>query len=396
MIAIVRELPLAPSSCLFAMLCAICYTLCVINMLHVICYRLHVTCYMGSVWCYVLCVVLYVICDMLYIYVIIRSMLYVCVICYMLYVTGYMLYVACYMVSVICWLLSVICYMLYVTCYITCYMVCVCYMLYVICYMLYVICYMVYVIYMLYVICYMLYVICYMLYVICYMLSVKCCVLCAMCYKLHVTCYVRLLHFVLCVVVETLWHGTVFLFYMDIWIFGYIYIYIIYILLYIILLYTHYIHIIYTLYGHTWTRIPALCGCVATACGTSAVPGKWCPWIFEYVYYQISWCSLIWDPLTFVFKKWAIWSNDYASKARIEILCKQMCCSAPNHFSKSHLLGNFWKCRTLARMSTFCVIFYISYIWYVAVSLGSRATCLPKQAQDLEILTKVDQIANLR
>ena len=44
--------------------------------------------------------------------------------------------------------------------------------------------------------------------------------------------------------------------------------------------------------------------------------------------------------------------NDYASKTRIEILCKKTCSTAPHLFSKSHLLSNSCEYRTFARMST--------------------------------------------
>ena len=36
----------------------------------------------------------------------------------------------------------------------------------------------------------------------------------------------------------------------------------------------------------------------------------------------------------FFVKKWAICSNDYASKTRTEILCKKTCYIAPYHFPK--------------------------------------------------------------
>ena len=53
-----------------------------------------------------------------------------------------------------------------------------------------------------------------------------------------------------------------------------------------------------------------------------------------------------------IFIIWPIWSNDYASKTRIEILCKKMCFVAHSLFSKPHFLCNSWKTRTVARMST--------------------------------------------
>ena len=53
-----------------------------------------------------------------------------------------------------------------------------------------------------------------------------------------------------------------------------------------------------------------------------------------------------------MFQIWPIWSNDYASKTRIEIMCKKTCCTAPHILSEPDFLGNSWKYRTLARMST--------------------------------------------
>ena len=79
---------------------------------------------------------------------------------------------------------------------------------------------------------------------------------------------------------------------------------------------------------------------------------NYAPGFVEHVYCQFSRFSLISAPPGLFFKKWAIWSNDYASKTRIEILCKKTCCIAPKHFPKSDFLSNSWKSRTLARMST--------------------------------------------
>jgi hypothetical protein len=52
-----------------------------------------------------------------------------------------------------------------------------------------------------------------------------------------------------------------------------------------------------------------------------------------------------------IFKKWIIWPKDYASKARIRILCKWVCCVAPCYSSKTDFLSNSWKYRTLGRLS---------------------------------------------
>ena len=76
------------------------------------------------------------------------------------------------------------------------------------------------------------------------------------------------------------------------------------------------------------------------------VPDCWSTYIVNFVY-----CYGFVPPRTFFFfKKWAIWSNDYASKTRIKILCKKTCCIAPKHFPKSGFLSNPWKYRTLTRM----------------------------------------------
>ena len=40
-------------------------------------------------------------------------------------------------------------------------------------------------------------------------------------------------------------------------------------------------------------------------------------------------------------KIWPIWSNDYARKTRIEILCKKTCYNAPYHFFKVWFLKQF-------------------------------------------------------
>jgi len=60
-------------------------------------------------------------------------------------------------------------------------------------------------------------------------------------------------------------------------------------------------------------------------------------------------------------KPLAIWSNAYASKTHIEILCKKMRCIARDAFPKSDFLSNSWKYRTLGRMSawtTGCLCFF--------------------------------------
>ena len=105
-------------------------------------------------------------------------------------------------------------------------------------------------------------------------------------------------------------------------------------------------------------HIPALCSCVAAAWGASFSRKKTkTPLDVEHIYYQCCWFSLIWVPLIFFPEKMAVWSNDYASKTRIEILCKTACCIAPNHFPMSDLLGNAWKYRTLAGMSTWTLLY---------------------------------------
>ena len=79
------------------------------------------------------------------------------------------------------------------------------------------------------------------------------------------------------------------------------------------------------------------------------------PGIFEHVYCHFSQFSWIVEPPLFFFEKWAIWSNDYASKTRIEILCTNTCCVAGDVQSKSDFLDHSWKYRTLARMSTWTI-----------------------------------------
>ena len=116
-------------------------------------------------------------------------------------------------------------------------------------------------------------------------------------------------------------------------------------------LYTYmYIMCIYT-YMNTYQPFAA----VSQLPAALFVSEKSCPWIFwsfEHVYCHCCRFSLIWASPDLFFKKWAIWSNDYASKTRIEILCKKMCCIARDVFPKSDFLSNSWKYGTLARMST--------------------------------------------
>ena len=66
-------------------------------------------------------------------------------------------------------------------------------------------------------------------------------------------------------------------------------------------------------------------------------------------------CKRFQCPLVKKIQMWPIWSNDYARKTRIEIQCKKTCSTAPNRFSKSHLLGNSCEYRTFARMSTWAI-----------------------------------------
>ena len=51
-------------------------------------------------------------------------------------------------------------------------------------------------------------------------------------------------------------------------------------------------------------------------------------------------------------KIWSICSNDYASKTRIEILCKKPVPMPQDVFSQADFFGNSWDDRTLAKMST--------------------------------------------
>ena len=110
------------------------------------------------------------------------------------------------------------------------------------------------------------------------------------------------------------------------------------------------------IYGHIWTYTdmfnrfqghpevvipPELCDWWWPASGGSAPSEKTRPGFFEHVYCQFSRCSLIWGPPGKIFQIWPIWSNDYASKTRIEILCTMACYKTVNHFFKVWLFKQF-------------------------------------------------------
>jgi len=98
---------------------------------------------------------------------------------------------------------------------------------------------------------------------------------------------------------------------------------------------------------------PALCICVAAACGASATSKKHAPWFLEHVFCGVcDFCTVLRSPGN-CFIIWPICSNDYASKTRIKILCKKTCFMAHICFcSEPHFLCNSWETGTLARMST--------------------------------------------
>jgi len=79
---------------------------------------------------------------------------------------------------------------------------------------------------------------------------------------------------------------------------------------------------------------------------------KHAPGRLEHVSHGCVQCSSILGTQHKNIKIWSICSNDYASKTRIETLCKKMCCVAPHRFSQLHFLDDAWDDRTLARMST--------------------------------------------
>ena len=97
---------------------------------------------------------------------------------------------------------------------------------------------------------------------------------------------------------------------------------------------------------------PELCDWWWRASGGSAPSEKTRPGFFEHVSCEFSRCSWIWGLPFFFFWKWTIWSNDYASKTRIEILCTMACYKTANHFPKSEFSSNSWILRTLVWMST--------------------------------------------
>jgi len=53
---------------------------------------------------------------------------------------------------------------------------------------------------------------------------------------------------------------------------------------------------------------------------------------------------------------WPIWSNDYANKTCIKILCKKPVPMPRDVFSRADFFGNFGNDRTLGRMSTWTIL----------------------------------------
>jgi hypothetical protein len=82
---------------------------------------------------------------------------------------------------------------------------------------------------------------------------------------------------------------------------------------------------------------------------------KHAPVFLEHVFCGLCHCLVISGSPGQIFQIWPICSNDYASKTRIEILCKKTCSTAPHLFPKSHLLSNSFGYRTFARMSTWTI-----------------------------------------
>jgi hypothetical protein len=101
-----------------------------------------------------------------------------------------------------------------------------------------------------------------------------------------------------------------------------------------------------------WIQGPQdLCVCVAAAAITLS-PEEARPWICgAYLSCMVSILAML-PPGQQDIKRLSVCTNDYASKMRIDILCKQTCCTAPYHASKIDLLGDSRNYGTLARMST--------------------------------------------
>ena len=82
---------------------------------------------------------------------------------------------------------------------------------------------------------------------------------------------------------------------------------------------------------------------------------KHAPGILEHAFCEICGFCNFWVMLRSPSKNfiiWPIWSNDNASKTRIELLCKKTCSTAPHLFSKLDFFWNSWSDRTLAKMLT--------------------------------------------
>ena len=89
------------------------------------------------------------------------------------------------------------------------------------------------------------------------------------------------------------------------------------------------------------TTIPALCVCASVSQLPQALFSwkKHTPDFLSTYFVDFVICVAILESPGKVYKIWPLCSNDYASKTRIEIVCKKTCCIAPHLFSKPHLLG---------------------------------------------------------
>jgi len=91
------------------------------------------------------------------------------------------------------------------------------------------------------------------------------------------------------------------------------------------------------------------------ACGTSVTSEKTCPWNLEHAFCDFVWTLLVLSDFRApgqIFIIWLICTNDYASKACIEILCKKAAPLPQDVFSEADLFGNTLDDGTIARMST--------------------------------------------
>ena len=90
-----------------------------------------------------------------------------------------------------------------------------------------------------------------------------------------------------------------------------------------------------------------LCGCVAAACGIFVL-GNHSPGLVEHIYCPLCCIDLGALDLFFVLRKVCNRVKWLCQQTCIEMICKKVCCIAPNHFPRSDFLGNSLKRRTLA------------------------------------------------